>query len=294
LYRFAVMALLLIVVAGVLWVVQRGNEDAPPSETELLAGRADDFYMRFTQADNAAAIDLYERVIAMDPQHAGAQAGLANALVQRVIRWPDDAPGVSSVTDALSSGLTETPQARELLARAESLAERALRQSPDNADALKALGLVYATSGRLGEARELYERAAAVDKDAWEPLVNLGELDKIEGDLPSAVDHFTGAYDIMQRLYDREPQKIGPWHASIGVVIGETHEELGNPEDAEIWYRRVLRLSPYDPDATARLAGILAAAGDLREAMSLCRNLKAVGSAHERCDALLAGSETIP
>jgi DNA-binding winged helix-turn-helix (wHTH) protein/Flp pilus assembly protein TadD len=294
LYRIAVMALLLIVVAGVLWVVQRGNQYAPPSETELLAGRADDFYMRFTQADNAAAIDLYERVIAMDPQHAGAQAGLANALVQRVIRWPDDAPGVSSVTDALASGLNETPQARELLARAESLAQRALRDSPDNADALKALGLVCATSGRLDEARELYERAAAVDGDAWEPLVNLGELDKIEGDLPSAVDHFTGAYEIMQRLYDSEPQKIGPWHASLGVTVGETHEELGNPEDAEIWYRRVLRLSPYDPDATARLAGVLAAAGDLREAMSLCRNLKAVGSAHERCDALLAGSATIP
>lgn len=294
LYWLAVPAALLIIVAGSLWVAQRGGGDAPPSETELLASRADDFYMRFTRADNAAAIDLYERVIAMDPEDAGAQAGLANALVQRVIRWPDGTPGASSVTDALARGLNETPQARELLARAESLAQRALRDSPDNADALKALGLVYATSGRLDEARELYERAAAVDGDAWEPLINLGELDKIEDDLPAAVAHFTDAYEIMQRLYDREPQKIGPWHASLGVAIGETYEELGNPEDAEIWYRRVLRLSPYDPEATARLAGILARAGDLREAMALCRNLEAAGSAHARCDALLAGSATLP
>jgi DNA-binding winged helix-turn-helix (wHTH) protein/tetratricopeptide (TPR) repeat protein len=290
----AVLAALLIVVAGLLWVVQRAGEEAPPSETELLASRADDFYMRFTQADNAAAIDLYERVIAMDPEHPGAQAGLANALVQRVIRWPDDQPGVSTVTDAISSGLNETPQARELLARAESLAQRALRHSPDNADALKALGLVYATSGRLDEARELYERAAALDADAWEPLVNLGELDQIDGDLPSAAEHLSQAYEVMQRLYDREPQKVGPWHASIGVAIGELHEEMGNPEDAEIWYRRILRLSPYEPEATARLATILAAAGDLREAVSLCRNLQAVGSAHERCDELLAGSASIP
>ena len=290
----ALLAVLLVLAEGVLWIVQRATEDAPLPETELLASRADDFYMRFTQADNAAAIDLYERVIAIDPDHVGAQAGLANALVQRVIRWPDDGPGVSTVADAVASGSNQTPQAIELLARAESLAERALRLSPDDADALKALGLVYATSGRLDAARELYERAATLDADAWEPLINLGELDQIDGDLPSSVEHFTRAYEIMQRLYDREPQKIGPWHASLGVVIGRTYEEMGSPEDAEIWYRRILRLSPYEPEATARLANILAASGDLREAMALCRNLQAVGSGHESCDELLSGSATLP
>ena len=40
------------------------------------------------------------------------------------------------------------------------------------------------------------------------------------------------AYDIMQRLYDREPQKIGPWHAPLGVDIGRLYEETGNPEEA--------------------------------------------------------------
>ena len=94
----AVLAGILLIAEGVLWVVQRGDDDAPPAETELLAGRADDFYMQFTQADNAAAIDLYERVIAMDPDHVGAQAGLANALVQRVVRWPDGYAGMSQVT----------------------------------------------------------------------------------------------------------------------------------------------------------------------------------------------------
>lgn len=288
------LALVLVVAATVLLLLERGAEDTSPPEAELLANRADDFYMRFTQADNEAAIELYERVIAMAPEYARAQAGLASALVQRVIRWPDGRPGAATLGAAVAAGLTETPQARELLARAESLAERAVRLAPDDADALKALGLVYSAAGRFDDARRQYERAIALDGDAWEPLINLGELAQLGDDPASAVDYYTRAYEIMQRLYDREPQNIGPWHASLGVVIGKLHEKMGNPEEAEVWYRRILRLSPYEPEATARLAMILAAAGDLREALSLCRKLQAVGSGHALCDELLARSASTP
>ena len=166
--------------------------------------------------------------------------------------------------------------------------------APDDPKTLKALGLVLATSGQLDDAREQYERAIALNDDAWESLVNLGELAKLEGNLPAAAEYFTRGYEVMQRLYDREPQRIGPWHASLGVIIGKTHETMGNLQEAEAWYRRILRLSPYDPEATARLAQILAASGDLREALSLCRNLVAVGSSHEACDELLARSATNP
>jgi Flp pilus assembly protein TadD len=289
----AVLAVLVALLA-VSFVVDRRSSDTGQSDTELLVSRADDFYMRFTQADNAAAIDLYERAIAREPEHGRAHAGLANALVQRVIRWPGDGTGVSSLSDALAGGLNETPQARELLSRATSLAERAVRLAPDDSAALKARGLVLATSGRLDEARKDYERAIALDGDAWEPLINLGELAQLEDDLPAAIEFYTRAYEVMQRLYDREPQRIGPWHAPLGVVIGKLHENAGDLQGAEAWYRRILRLSPYDPQATARLALILAAAGDLREAQSLCRNLIAAGSRHAACDEMLARSAVGP
>ena len=290
----AAVIVVLIAAAAGLWLHEPGTEDTRPSDAELLIGRADDFYMRFTQADNAAAIDLYERVIAMEPDNARAQAGLANALVQRVIRWQEGASSAGTLGTALEVGLTETPQARELLGRAQALAERAARLSPDDADVLKALGLVYSAAGRIDDARRQYERAIELDRDAWEPLVNLGELAKLGDDPAAAVDYYTRAYEIMQRLYDREPQKIGPWHAPLGVDIGRLYEETGNPEEAEVWYRRILRLSPYEPEATARLAMILAAAGDLREALALCRKLQAAGSGHALCDELLAGSASTP
>ena len=93
---------------------------------------------------------------------------------------------------------------------------------------------------------------------------------------------------------------VGPLHhpgvsdVSIGAVIAQTHADIGNLEEAEVWYRRILRLSPYEPDATAGLALILAEAGDLRQALTLCRNLQAAGSGHPACDELLENAATIP
>ena len=128
------------------------NADRSPAEPEqdnLMMRRADDFYMRFTQADNAAAMDLYERVIAEDPDNGLAHAGLASTLVQRVIRYPEDGRGADSVGQALASGLTQTPQAKDLLSRAIQLAERSVRLAPTEPLSYKALGLALAVSGDL-------------------------------------------------------------------------------------------------------------------------------------------------
>ena len=48
----ATVAVLLAVLAG-LYFMNRESEDITPSDTEILASRADDFYMRFNQADNS-------------------------------------------------------------------------------------------------------------------------------------------------------------------------------------------------------------------------------------------------
>ncbi|MEQ1812745.1 MAG: hypothetical protein ABL889_22650, partial [Terricaulis sp.] len=87
-----------------------------------LIARARDSYFQFTRADNEAAIDLYESVLLVEPDNAQALAGLAAALVQQVIRWPN-APGEPDYTrttlgEALTSGRTQTPSARARLERA--------------------------------------------------------------------------------------------------------------------------------------------------------------------------------
>jgi transcriptional activator of cad operon len=259
------------------WIAMRLPSDAPPPADPLVqqVARADDLYMRFTRADNEAAIGLYEQVLAQSPDDAGAQAGLANALVQRVVRWPRDsgATGATTLAEALDRGLTRGPEADAVLARAVAMAERAVRIAPRNPDALKSLAFAYTARGDLERATDLYQEVLSLDGDAWAALINLGEIASMQGEPAVAIGYFEEAWAAMSRAYAYEPQRVGPWQVALGVVIGEGYERLARPADAELWYRRVLAEAPYEPEATARLAQLLARSGDAGEARALCRAL---------------------
>ncbi|MEO0694592.1 MAG: winged helix-turn-helix domain-containing protein [Pseudomonadota bacterium] len=240
--------------------------------------RANDLYMRFTRADNEAAIALYERAIATDPDFVAAHAGLANALVQRAVRWqtqPGAAPSATSLREALANGNMEGAEATALLGRAIDLGGRAVRLDPENADALKALGFAHSAKGQLATAERLYGQAVALDPDAWEVMINLGEIASIEDDPEAALEWYVRAFAAMDRLYSEEPQRIGPWRAPLGVTIGARYAEAGDAAAAEAWYRRVLDQSPLHGDATRRLALLLGQRGDLVEAQRLCAEFKA-------------------
>ncbi|MEJ2299135.1 MAG: tetratricopeptide repeat protein, partial [Woeseiaceae bacterium] len=72
-----------------------------------------------------------------------------------------------------------------------------------------------------------------------------------------------------------------------GVLIGETYEQLDQPADAELWYRRVLAEAPYEPEASVRLARLLAASGEEAEARSLCKALSDRVGTYPGCAELL-------
>lgn len=278
------------VVALALFIVLKPRE-AEPSKAAALTARANDLYIQFTQQDNETAIALYEKALALDTDLAAAQAGLANALVQRVIRWPSTpfATGASSVQEALSRDMHQSDSAMRILARATALAERAVRLTPRDADALKALGLVYAMQNRIDLAEEIYLRAIEVDETAWESMVNLSEIYDIKGDQQQSVLMLEAAFETMGQVYDQEPQRVGPWQAAIGALIGKKKEDAGRLEEAELWYRRTLEIAPYEPEATKHLAAILRQAGDEAQAEQLCSVLvEKLGPEHGCEDAPVA------
>ena len=260
---------------------------APATQNSKLTDRADDLYMQFTRASNEAAISLYERVITDDPSYARAQAGLANALVQRVVRWQnkvgDSQLEAPTLTKALNNGLTETAEGRALLSRAAAIAERAVRLTPNDPDVLKALAFTYSAQGDLDRATDLYHQVIAIDKNAWASMINLGEIHLIRGERELSTKAYTQAYAAMDRVYTKEPQKVGPWQAALGIAIGDGHNEIGSQTDAERWYRRVLKLIPFEPEATSKLVVILRLTGRNTEADSLCASLTQRIGLFEKC-----------
>lgn len=270
-----------LIVAGLLAAVGFGWRRSSPAPTppHPLLQRAEDFYYQYTRGDNESAMTLYQRIIAEDPESAPATLGLANTLVQTVLRWPETlgAPpaGEPNLANALAEQRVDTPQAQLMLQRAEALAQRAVRLDATNPKAHRTLGLVQAALRRFDDAHRSYQRALALDADAWGTLINQSDLYSIQNQPAQALTSLEHAYEAMTRTYHRETVHIRPWYPEIGRLIGNKHAAAGRLENAEIWYRRVLEHTPYHVATTIDLAQLLHAAGDRQKAAELCRNLTA-------------------
>ncbi|MCF7222233.1 tetratricopeptide repeat protein [Marilutibacter chinensis] len=247
-------------------------------EREALLARADDAYFQFSRTDNEAAIELYQRVLGVHPDDPAAMAGLANALVQRGLRWPRTG-GVERVEfrrlgDALANGHLRREPQRAQVERARLLAERAVELAPASSAALKALGFVASAQGRFDDALAAYRRAVELDPDAWGPMINIGDVLGIIGRDAEAQAWFERAYAAMERGYADNPARVRPWQADLGVLIAARLHAQGDRTAAEAWYRRVLRHAPLDAAATSGLAAVLRQAGDTDQAARLCTELR--------------------
>ena len=246
------------------------------AEASATVRRADDFYSRYTRPDNEAAIELYERIIGRAPDYAPAYAGLANALVQRAIRWPGP-PGTAEFTrlrDALAAHTIKTPAARSQIERAAVLAARAVALAPGDAASYKAQGFVASARGDWQGALDAYRAALARDPQAWGVLINLSDVLEISGRPDEALPYLEQAYASMTHDYASQPLRIQPWYAPLGVLIGDRHRERGDWPAAETWYRRVLDYAPLQPDASAGLATVLRASGRTEAAIQVCDALQ--------------------
>lgn len=276
--RLVLCAAALVLVAGAWWLA--GRPAAPARDAGhpgALTAQADDFYFQFTRGDNESAIELYERVLALRPDDPHALAGLANALVQRAVRWPD-LPGQPPVQftrlgDALAYGHLQREPASRQLRRARLMAERGAALAPASSAAYKAVGFVASAQSRFQDALAAYERSAALDPNAWGTLINIADVLEITGRGQEALPYFERAHAAMERGYANNPVQIRPWHAPLGALIAERHASRGDSSAAEAWYRRVLGHSPLHPASTRGLAQLMRAGGDEAEAQHLCAEL---------------------
>ncbi len=268
-WLIAIAAILIAGGLGILAFLGRSSARAS-TEAKALTDRANDYYFQYSRADNEAAIELFERVVALHPNHAPAYAGLANAYAQRVVRWPDE-PGVEfkRLGDALKHGHTQTPSALRELDHAERLAQRAVQLAPKDAATHKALGFVRSVRGDFPGALAAYRTAVSLDPDAWGPLINMGDVLQISGQPEAALPYFESAFQAMTRVYPQQAVRIRPWYAETALLIGDQHLAQAHLQTAEQWYRRVLEISPFHPAATSRLVDLLSKSQRLAEAAAL-------------------------
>ena len=252
--RWTLVALLLVgVIAGSIWRLSIPQND--------LLSRADTLYVQFKEDLNQSAQNIYRQLLNQQPDNADALAGLANTLVQQVIRWPVDYPHPSepSLRLALSQGATLGGNAERLLFEAQAHAERAVRLKPDSTKALKALAFVYSAQNQLQPAQALYEKALVIQPSSWRVAVNLGELALINNDLNRAIDLFERAYHSMEKAFEKEPYLIGVWIAQMGLVVAQLHEQNQDRESARAWYKEVLTQVPGNEQALDALLRLEAA-----------------------------------
>jgi predicted CXXCH cytochrome family protein len=116
--------------------------------------------------------------------------------------------------------------------KARTMLEDAVKQAPNDAALLAALGYTEQQSGAFDLAREHYERALALDPTARDAATNLGVMKAKAGDLTSAVALWKRAFES------------SPGTSQIGMNIAFAYCAAGKLDDARTYVQRVLEFNP--------------------------------------------------
>ena len=133
-----------------------------------------------------------------------------------------------------------------------------LTARPDDYASLYNLGNYHMERRDPKRAAEFYEKALRFEPRFPQALVNVSLA-------YNAIGKNDQALQSLLRASEMNPRSV-PAQLNLGLLLGE----MGQTEDAKKAFRRVLEIDPASAAAAYNL-GILMAAGDVEEAVSLCR-----------------------
>jgi len=167
-------------------------------------------------------------------------------------------------------------QAAGHLGQAEEILQRVLANKSNHAMALKLLGRLYCDSGRVQQGIRCLERCVQCEPGELSNYIELGHVLRVTGrrdvaeqvllkgiDLKSNDPHVH--YELGCLYHDQtklEPAsvelnlalKLSPDYIAARQRLGEVHRAQGQSGEAEACFRRVIKKSPYDPEAHRGLA----------------------------------------
>ena len=245
---------------------------------ELLPGSPEGFHglgeVRLLQRDYAAARELLERAVALDPRYRGSRYALGLAyrglgLLEKAQRelalgvdaWPRYLPDplASQIRDYAVNLPAKRKTAAALLHggrpdQAALLLEQVLNEQPGNATDLNNLAIAYLRMERFDEARSRLVEARRIAPEKFSTWLNLSLLAIRTGD-PGAAVVFAEA------AIERAPKM-----AQTHVALAMAEAELGNLERTAASLERAVHLDARDPQTHGMLAEICVQLGRLGRA----------------------------
>jgi len=225
-----------------------------------------------------------------DPAAAGAGSAVLDAQPDRM---PTSEGSTGSTSSAPAGSLPRaqyaglTPRARRLIQAAYTAAD----QSPDNAEAVGKLGMIYLQVAAPVEAIACLERAAGLEPQAmrWRYYLALGyeaiyDMSRAVAALREAIQLDETYAPLHAKLGDllfpSDPAAaaecylkaagLNPRDARACFGLGRCAEAAGKPAEAIAWFEKTIRLAPQAAAPNAALAELLEKAGRTAEA-SVCR-----------------------
>ncbi|MBW8866233.1 MAG: sulfatase-like hydrolase/transferase [Acidobacteria bacterium] len=211
----------------------------------------------FAAGRAAEAIQIYRQVIARRPDMAIVYRHLAFIERQR----GNPAAAVDVLQRAIKSGVTDPRAIAQLgeymteggqMAGGIRLLESVTKNpTAGDLDALNALGIAYAQTGRADAARAIFERVLTINPGSSVPLENLGLLALERGDVAAATQQF-------ERAIEANPRSSRA-HSGLGNVA----LKRGDRRVAIDEWRRAVDLDARNFDALYNLGVTLARSGDM-------------------------------
>jgi non-specific serine/threonine protein kinase len=258
--------------------------------------RAYDYYLRgmqffhqFRRKTLEAAVEMFTRAIAIDPNYARAYAGLADCYSLLYTNW--NARG-------------------DTLPKADAASQQALELDPESAEAHTARGVTLAIGKRYGEARQEFETAIQLDPHLFEARYFYGRVCTAEGKLAEAARLFEEASRLQPEDYQalllgagvlaglgRKAESEAAYRR--GLEVAEAHlrlypdgaralclgaqawSQLGERERALEWARRALAVDPDEAMTLYNVACVYSLLGQTEEAIDTLTRAVAAGHTHK-------------
>ena len=203
-------------------------------ETLLITGHICVALQKFDDAK-----DFYQRVLEIEPWNADAGQNLEK--LEKILAGSRlSQPAPPSADELYQAAQTAASEGRndEAIAKLEML----LNVSPDFAAAHNDLGVLYYKSGDKDRAGEHYEKAAQLQPEDSTFQKNLADYYCIEK------NQLEKAMQIYVRVLEKFPEDI-----EALMAIGYVCETANKPEDARVFYHRVVEIEPWNAEARQKL-----------------------------------------